>query len=289
MRILHLFQWNLNDINIEKVAEQNFDCIQITPLQPLKENSDLWWMTYQPVALKIGNMYGSKEDLISLCKKAKEHNIKIIADVILNHVAGANDGSIKPHEKVDKELLKYLKNPNRIYNWENRWEVIHYSIGLPGLRLDNYNLQDMVIDFLNEYIDCGVEGFRFDAAKNISLPEEDGNNFWIRVLNNLNNKESLFNYAEVIFSPKDLIDKYCKYINVLTDGFCTDKSKLVTFVESHDTYFEFKYTKNMTNEMILKEYSILINNFENTLFYSRPYDDFWENKKIRNINASFVK
>ena len=122
-------------------------------------------------------------------------------------------------------------------------------MGLPGLRTDNYDLQDKIIDFLNKLIDCGADGFRFDAAKNIALPSENNCNFWIRVLGELKKKD-LFNYAEVIFTPKNLIDEYCKYINVLTDSIGSDKSKLVTFVESHDSYLDDKIKKQDGNMQI---------------------------------------
>ena len=54
-------------------------------------------------------------------------------------------------------------------------------MGLPGLDLSNYDLQGIIIDYLNELIDCGVNGFRFDAAKSIALPYE-GCVFWPRVI-----------------------------------------------------------------------------------------------------------
>lgn len=277
MRIIQCFNWNINDINCKEIAEKGFNAIQITPLQPTKDdNSSNWWMCYQPIDFSIGNRFGSKHDLINLCNKAKIYNIKIIADVVLNHVASDDYGNIIPHSKVNNNLLKYLKSSNRICDWSNRWEVINHSIGLPGLRLDNYELQDIIINFLNEYIECGIEGFRFDAAKNISLPEEDNNQFWNRVLNSLKNKELLFNYAEVIFSDKNLIDSYCKYINVLTNSFGSDKNKLIVFVESHDTYLEFGYTKHIPSDILIKEYKLLCKEFPNTLYYARPWDNTWK-------------
>lgn len=289
-RILHLFEWNLKDITkvLKEVSEQGFNSIQISPIQPLKESLSKWWLLYQPIGFSIGNELGSKEDLIELCSKAKEYNIRIIADVVCNHTANGeywDNGLLRPHEKVDKKLVnnpKFWKEKKYIWNWDDRHEVISYCMGLPGLRLDNYDLQDIIIEFLNELIDCNVGGFRFDSGKTIALPEE-GSNFWIRVLDNLKRKE-LFNYAEVIFSSKELIDKYSKYINVITDSFGSDKNKLVTFVESHDSYYEFKYTKDMTDEMLIREYGVLTQNFQNTLFYSRPWSKLWKDERIREIN-----
>ena len=73
-RILHLFQWRLKDIenNLEVISNQGFNMIQISPIQPLKEYTNVWWTLYQPCGFTIGNNWiGSKKDLISLCNKAK--------------------------------------------------------------------------------------------------------------------------------------------------------------------------------------------------------------------------
>ena len=121
-------------------------------------------------------------------------------------MAGKDNGELIPSVKVDNDIMSnpdFFKDNRNIINYEDRREVIDLCIGLPCLRLDNYQLQDIIIKFLNDLIDCGVNGFRFDAAKHIKLPLE-GSDFWIRVLNKLKRKD-LFNYAEVIFSPKEIL------------------------------------------------------------------------------------
>ena len=88
-RILHLFQWRLKDIenNLEVISNQGFNMIQISPIQPLKEYTYVWWTLYQPCGFTIGNNWiGSKKDLISLCNKAKKYNIKIIAVIMISNI-----------------------------------------------------------------------------------------------------------------------------------------------------------------------------------------------------------
>jgi alpha-amylase len=292
MRILQLFNWRLADIIpiVNIVAEQGFDAIQPNTIQPLKENNyEPWWMSYQTCGFRIGNQYGSEEEATVLCNEAKKYNIRIIDDVVCNHVAGKNDGSLYPHEKVDSKLVnnKYFwKEPRNICNWQNRYEVINYCLGLPGLDLRNHDLQDIIIDFLNELIDCGVKGFRFDAAKNIALPNE-GCDFWPRVLGSLKSKD-LFCYAEVIFTDKNIINEYCHYLKVLTDSRDCDKNNIVTFCESHDTYLEFGYTKEKSSHQINEEYCALASEYPNTLYYARPYDDAWKAEIVKLANRHSV-
>jgi glycosidase len=285
--ILHLFQWKLKDIipHLQKIKEQGFNSIQVSPLQQNKEG-DEWWKIYQPLSFSIGNKYGSKEDLIELCKEANTYGIKIIVDVVCNHVASRNDNPLEPHEDVDRKLTSnpyFWKERRNIKNWDNRYEVVSLCMGLPTFALDNYDLQDIIIEFLNELVDCGVGGFRFDCAKNMELPEE-GSDFWIRVINGIKDKDKLYMYAEIIFSPKELVDKYCKYINVCTNSYGSDKSKLITYVESHDSVKEFKSTNKMTDEMLTREWEVLLHNFNNVLFYARDYSDLWKSDRIREIN-----
>ena len=66
MRIVQCFNWRLIDIipNLRLIKEQEFDAVQINPIQPLKEDGlKEWWMSYQPIAFKIGNFFGTKEEL----------------------------------------------------------------------------------------------------------------------------------------------------------------------------------------------------------------------------------
>ena len=109
MRVLHLLSWKLDNIIpiLDDIKNSGFEAIQINPIQPLKDEfSNSWWMSYQPIDFTIGNRYGSKKDLINLCNKASEKEIIVIADVVCNHMAGRDDGSLLPHNKV----ANYLKN-----------------------------------------------------------------------------------------------------------------------------------------------------------------------------------
>lgn len=296
MRILHLLNWPLKDItySLDKIASQHFDAIQINPIQPLKEDGyKEWWMSYQPCGFRIGNVYGSKDDLIELCDKSSIYNLKIIADVVCNHMAENPNNHLMPHDKVDSVLKNnpyFWKEKKNVQNWDNRREVIDSCMGLPGLNLANHDLQDIIIDFLNELIDCGVMGFRFDAAKSIALPEE-GNDFWSRVIYCLK-KYGLFLYGEVIFANQNLIDEYSKYLNVLTNNMGSDISKMVKYVENHDTFLSdgpLGYTKNISSLEIAKQYAQINQIYPNTLFYARPYDNTWESNFICRANCVQVQ
>lgn len=284
MRILHLLSWKLNDVILvlDEVKSQGFQAIQINPLQPLKEdNFDNWWLSYQPCGFEIGNQYGSKEDLKRLCDEAHKRGIAIYADVICTHVAGSNDGSLNPHEKVDKELVNnpyFWREKKFISNWESRYEVVNYCAGLPSFDLQNWDLQNIIRDFLNSLIDCGVDGFRFDSAKSIKTARE-GCDFFPRVLGGL--KGPAYNYGEVIFADENLIGLYADHIDVLTNTWSRYRDNVVIFSESHDSYYEFGYTKNKTSKEITADYKNLVHSYPNTIYFARSFDEEWKSAEIR--------
>lgn len=289
MRILHLFQWKVLDIipMLKDIKNAGWDAIQITPVQPFK-NCGCWWAIYQIESFSIGNTFGSKEDLLKLTEEAHELGLKVIVDVILDHVSSDEKDVLIPNEKVDESLTSnpfFWKEKKQIKDWNSRYEVTNYCYGLPVLNLENYDLQDIVIDFLNELIDdCSVDGFRIDSAKSIKLPSE-GSDFWSRVFDNLHNKENLFNYCELIFVDNNIVREYAKYINVMTnfsnqiyDFDNQTKEKLVVFFESHDSFLDntIGYTSKMNSDTILDNYKYIKNDFKNVIFYSRPFEDKWK-------------
>lgn len=284
-RILHLFQWNLRDIinNLKYIKESKWDSILINPIQPNKEPNGDWYMNYQIINLSIGNHVGTKEDLIELCNKAHKLGLNIYIDTVITHYANKDGGKGKfiPHELVDKELVnnKYFWREKKSIDYNSRWSITHNCNDLASIDVSNYDYQDLVINFYNELIDCGVDGLRIDSAKMISLPEEDSNNFFPRVINGL--KKDIFVFGEVIHESQGLLNMYQKHISVLTnlsnEAYNIDRNKEIVFVESHDSYKDntIGYTKRLSEEQILENYKYLTKDFPNTLFYCRPFSEVW--------------
>ena len=302
MKVLHLLNWKLENIKKElpRIKSQGFDTIQINPMQPFKEEHVFhWWLSYQPLGFRIGNMFGSKEDLKSLCGEAKKFGIDIIVDVVLNHTANAGPGKeLIPHPSVDKILLSekpFWKTGEQIVNYNDRFDTTHNMNGLPGLNLNNKELQSIVFNFLNELKECGVKGFRFDAAKHIGLPK-DGVNFFIKVRDYLKNN-NLKGYAEFLGGTKEWRDEMSDYLMVLSPScnLITNEDKFITFIDGHDTVLnEDGCTKEYTKEDLLIYYKLLRLLYENTICYVRPNLDiinpYYKNennlsmKQVYNLN-----
>ena len=282
MKILHLFQWRLEDIipMIPTIKEQGFDAMQISPVQGTKDSGMEWWKLYQPTNFKIGNtQIGTREQLKELCAVANQYGIKIIVDVVLRHVAGDPQNPLAPHKDVDPELLPYLcKEQIPCYDYEDRWQCTHRCTGMPMFDYDNPNYIAKVIDFLNELLDCGVWGFRLDQLKHYALPQE-GSDF-------LTYLQPYNFYGECIFCDQWVLDEYSKYMKVLTDGRPSNINRLVAKFETHDDFLEFKVTNRMTDHMRLAEWDVLVNHCGyDSLYYARPFEDLWMSREMKEING----
>ena len=293
MRIIYSLPETLKETEhkIESIKEHGFDAIQIPPIQPLKEEDrSLWWKAYQPISFNIGNIYGSKKDLIDFCHKCEQIGLRVYADAIINHLGVDNNNPFLPHEKVAKNLRDnpdYWKEKIPVTNWHDRYDVIHHCINLPGLNIYHADIEDMIVNFLNELIDCGITGFRFDAAKSIGLPSE-GYSFWPNLIYRLK-KYGLFLYGEVIFEENPrIIDEYALYMHVLGNYDGTNRNAMVKYIETHDTYLSedaLGYSKYWSSDKIINDYCALVNYYENTLFYIRPNDYSWQDGRIKAAHA----
>lgn len=286
MRIIHLLQWPINSIRtkLDTIKNQGFDSIQISPLQGTKEIGTAFWLLYQPTNFKIGNtQIGTREDLINLCKEAHEYNLKIIVDVVFRHTANDNENWLKPSKYIDTELQKdnFFLDVVNIKDYNDRWQCTNLAENLPVINYRNKDVQDIQIRYLSDLVDCGVDGFRIDMAKNFELPSE-GCDYFERVFIPFKDKVI---YGEVINAPQELIDKYSEIMLVATNSRGSDRDKIVTWVESHDTYLTFENTKYLSEAYINYAYDQLCSEFANTLYYVRPFSDAWEKNVVRYANS----
>lgn len=297
-KILHCFQWKISDIisNLINIKNSGWTSILISPVQQSKEeDSNAWYMLYQVTGLTIGNKYGDINDIVLLCQKAHELGLKVYTDIIVTHFGNkSKEEELITHDKVDKDLVNnpYFWREKRYIDYNSRYSITHHCNSLPAIETSNFDYQDLVIDFINNLIDCGIDGVRLDSAKMIATPDEDfresRNMFFARVLGGI--KMPIYVFGEVIFEKKQMIDLYEKYIDVLTEfsnnSYDLNKNKTIFFIESHDTYndTDIGYTCNWDIDKIIENYKHLVNSFDKVLFYTRPMTDDWCSNKIKNIN-----
>lgn len=323
--ILHCWCWSFKTIeeNIPAIAEAGFTALQTSPANTCLvgeyggldffglELTGKWYFHYQPTDWKIGNyQLGTRDDFISMCKKAEEYGIAVIVDVLPNHTT--------PRLKeVSQDLIDaaggmenlFHENGMRdIKNWSDRYECTTGKMGgLPDVNTENPLFQAYFMEYMNDLIRCGADGFRFDTAKHIGLPDDpvdkasSENDFWPiftgkKDINGvmLENAGNLFMYGEVLQGGNSREADYAKFLPVTASSYGgtlrhavknADLSvrrlsdwrndaggeNLVTWVESHDTYANAGESAKLTHFQLRAGYAVITARKDGTpLFFNRP-------------------
>ena len=316
--ILHCFNWSYNSIkdNLQSIKDAGYTAVQTSPAQSpkdynasWKDQAGQWWKLYQPLNFKISDYtwLGTKADLKALCDAAEAMDIKVIVDVVANHVAGEGAGYGNINSGVDSALKNsaYYHSYGDGANDGSRYAMTMGHIGMPDLNTANSAVQNMVKNYLIECINVGVDGFRFDAAKHIELPTDtDGNSsqFWPTVINGSQSSTSneIYYYGEILNGCATSITNYTQYMSI-TDNYSGDgilvaansrnasgmansnyskgaaPNKNVLWVESHDTYMGesgsagLSNTSYVSDSTIIKAWAMVGSRADaSSLFFARP-------------------
>ncbi|MCH5238796.1 MAG: alpha-amylase [Muribaculaceae bacterium] len=325
--ILHVWSWNFPTIaeNMQKIADSGFTMIQTSPVQEsfhpegagkkiFDENEGNWYYYYQPTAWKIGNyILGSKEEMQQMLDSAQKYNIRVIVDVLPNHTAFDVDA-------VSDEFVEAVGGRDKLYHsnglqpindYNDRLECTLWASGaLPDVNTENPAFQKYYMNFVNELLDMGVGGFRYDTAKHIGLPNDPVdtasgvkvNDFWDVATGRkavdgvkLNVPyEDLFVYGEVLQDRNVNEEGYAEYMGQTASNYghvlreALEKGNangfdlknwyhtsapeyLTTWVESHDTYANAHESAHLTDSQIRTGWVFLTARQNGTpLFFSRP-------------------
>lgn len=197
--------------------------------------------------------------------------------------------------------------------------------GLKDVNTENPDFQHYYMTYVNDLISLGARGFRYDTAKHIGLPsdpldpktEANGwtNDFWDVATGRKDVKglslmmpDSIFIYGEVLQDKNVKEDEYAEYMSLTASAYGhalrnalvnhnyyadslaswhhkADPTKLVTWVESHDTYANQHESAGISDELIREGYVFLTARQNGVpLFFSRPAgstrDNYWGNNRV---------
>lgn len=333
--ILQCFSWDFKTIenSLEDIAAAGYSAVQTSPINEClegegggmklySEGEGKWYYHYQPTDFTIGNyQLGTRDEFKSMCKKAHKLGIKVVVDVIANHTTPTTSA-------VNKNLIDAVGGLDKLYHENNKYDITDYGNrlqcttykmgGLPDINTENKAFQDYFIKYINDCIDCGADGFRYDTAKHIGLPDDPKdpkskkNNFWDRLTTEIHKAKSTFLYGEVLQGNGDRIEDYIEKIGAcaasayggtirnsimtnsldsenLTDLRVGENDSCVTWVESHDNYINDGNWAAMGDEDILTGWAVIAARGKGTpLFFDRPYGSSMENQwgSMNRIGAS---
>ncbi|MBR0337604.1 MAG: starch-binding protein [Ruminococcus sp.] len=323
-QILQAWNWSYNGIknNMKKIAEQGFTAVQTTPIQTIKESTlgktmqGSWWVYYQPSQFHIdtngSNALGTASDFKAMCTEAHKYGVKVVVDAVLNHMANKGDNTLSDTIPGD------IKNDSSCWhsittntsNWSSRWDITHNCMdGLPDLNTGNKKIQNYEIVFMKECIDAGVDGFRFDGAKHIEVPndaENAGSDFWTNILGTTTSYAQStkgitpYYYGEILDATgggQNIVNQYTNMMSVTCnsvsndirnkvnsgdangakrtdfsydDGSAPSGKRAVLWNESHDTYADNK-SRGQSDTTMKKTWAIVGSRAEaQAMYLARP-------------------
>ena len=179
---------------------------------------------------EIDPKFGTQKDLEDLIKACHKRGIKIILDLVINHTGRDNEwfrnfnvaqkgGDIQdPYYNFYSYYREGEEYPvgrrfQKLLGIDVYYEC-NFDTSMPELNFDDEGVRKAVLDVAKYYLDLGVDGFRFDAAKYIYLGDIDRNvEFWNWYMGELRKiKPDIYTVAEV-WDADSITDKYYDALN----------------------------------------------------------------------------
>lgn len=180
----------LNDGNVNSDSSLGIQGIWLTPI--FKSNS---YHKYDAIDYyTIDPEFGSQEDLDKLIEECHKRNVLLILDLAINHTSSECEWFkefVKAHQNND-----YTNKYYNYYTYDTRFEgeankawcdindtyeiyECNFSYDMPELNFDNEDVRNEVLNVAKFYLDKGIDGFRFDAAKYVYFNHNNESvDFW---------------------------------------------------------------------------------------------------------------
>lgn len=161
---------------------------------------------------QIDPQFGTMDDLRELIELCHARDVQIILDLVINHTSpdcawfrsfraahqDYNDSDpyydfyTWSYEPLSGKTCYALGSTGHYYEG-------NFSAEMPELNYDNPAVMQAMVDVAKFYLDMGVDGFRFDAAKYIYYGDaQDNADFWVRYMQELRQiKPDIYTVAEV--------------------------------------------------------------------------------------------
>ena len=125
----------------------------------------------------VNSEYGTLEDFKKLCNEAEKLGIDIMIDMVINHTSDKHPWFQKAmageKEYMDYYVFTTLPTNGLLGSWgQGIWHTVngkkycgYFSPSMPDLNYFNDKVKEEVINIGKFWIECGVDGFRLDAAQ----------------------------------------------------------------------------------------------------------------------------
>lgn len=181
---VHLFEWRWTDIATECeqfLGPKGYAAVQVSPPNEHIQGNQ-WWTRYQPVSYVLESRGGNRAQFIDMVNRCNAVGVDIYVDAVINHMAngsgtGSNGSSYgnKSYPNYSPQDFHSTCTINPEDYGGNRWRVQNCElVGLPDLNTSSVYVQNTLAGYLNDLVNIGVAGFRFDASKHMSVSDIQG-------------------------------------------------------------------------------------------------------------------
>lgn len=169
---------------LDYIKELGADYIWLTPFFVSPQNDNGYDVEDY---YNIDPRYGTMEDVEELIREADKRGIRLMFDMVFNHVSNRHEWFKKamegdPYYKNFFFFKKGKENGEPPTNWESKfggsaWEYVEkfdeyylhlFDVTQPDLNWDNENVRKEVQNVVRFWMGKGVKGFRFDVVNLIS-------------------------------------------------------------------------------------------------------------------------
>jgi alpha-amylase len=197
----NLWEWNWNSVAAactNHLGPAGYGAVQVAPpaesvsLATSDSGTHPWWEVYQPVSYNLNSRLGTRAQFAAMVTACHNAGVRVYADAVINHMAGVNNTLTTTYGSCGFSPSAYtypcvpygyddFHHPNDGYcadddglidNWENVAEVQNCMLlWLSDLKTQSSSVRGKIAAYLNDLISLGVDGFRVDAAKHISVAD----------------------------------------------------------------------------------------------------------------------
>ena len=192
--------------------------------------------------------FGTMEDLKELADLCESRNVKLILDLPINHTGNRNawfSSFVSAHRNKDAadpyydfycwygagESAPAGRTFAPISGTEDYYEC-NFDSAMPELNFDNDLVRQAVLDVAKYYLDLGVDGFRFDAAKYVYFGDNAGSaSFWDWYMAELRKIDPEIYVVAEVWDGDGVTDQYYGAMNCFnfsmsqTDGLIASTAK----------------------------------------------------------------
>ncbi len=208
--------------------------------------------------------FGTTEDLQELIEVCHERNVKLILDLPINHTGNQNrwfSEFTAAHKEgaVGSDAYDFYswlgpddpKPAGRYFapiSGTGDWYECNFDNSMPELNFDSEAVRRTVLDVARYYLEMGIDGFRFDAAKYVYFGDNAGSvEFWRWYVDELRRIEPEVYLVAEVWDSDGVTDVYYPVMNCFNftiarnDGLIAitakggDASKYVDYIERYLT------------------------------------------------------